>query len=118
MTAREAIVTALGTVPGLAPSVTNPQAPTPGAAWPRWVTTNYQNGKLCALAVPDYDVYIVLPNDVAEETVESADGLLPAIAAALGRVGTVISAQPVAIQLDDSSTMPGLRVRLTPRKKG
>jgi len=117
MTARDAIVEALGTVTGLTPSTTTPVAPVPGSAWPRWVITNYQGGKLCALAVHDYDVWVVLPNDVPEETVETADGLLAEVATALGKVGTVISAQPVAIQLDDASTMPGFRVRLTPRKR-
>lgn len=117
MSARDAIVAALGTVPGLAPSTTNPPAPGAGSAWPRWVETQYQNGKLCTPGVNVYDVFVVLPNDAPEETVETADGLLPQIAGALARVGTVTNASPVAIALDEGSTMPGLRIRLTPRKR-
>src|SRR5262245_56614296 len=105
MTARDAIVAALATVPSLTPTSTTPVAPVPGSAWPRWVITNYQGGKLCALAVHDYDVWVALPNDVPEETVEAADGLLPIVVAALAKVGTVVSAQPVAIQNEDTSTM-------------
>lgn len=116
MTARDDIAAALATVPGLTPTVATPVAPVPGNAWPRWVVTNYQRGKLSSLPVPDYDVWVVLPNDAPETTVETADGLLPQVAAALGKVGTVVSAQPVAIALEDTSTMPGIRVRLTPRK--
>lgn len=115
MTARQAIVDALGTVPGLAPTSTHPKAPTPGVCWPRWVETRYQNGKLCNLAVADYDVYVILPNAAMETTVETSDGLLPQVATALGKIGTVALANPVAIQFDEGSTMPGFVVRVTPR---
>jgi hypothetical protein len=117
MTVRDSIVAALATVPGLLPSITNPPAPVAGSAWPQWTITNYQGGKLCDLAVHDYDVVIVLPNDVREETVESADGFLPIVQRALSRVGTVVSAQPVTIQMESAAAMPGIRVRLTPRRR-
>jgi hypothetical protein len=116
MTARESIMGALATVPGLVPTATTPVAPAPGSAWPRWVVTNYQNGKLANLAVNDYDVFVVLPNDAPEETVEAADGLLPSVVAALAKVGTVVSGRPVAVQIESGSTLPGIAVRLTPRK--
>lgn len=115
MTGREAIVAALATVPGLAPFPSHPDTPGPGVCWPRWVETRYQNGKLCSLPVTDYDVYVVLPNAAMETTIEASDGLLPQVATALGKIGNVQLATPVAIQFDEGSTMPGFVVRVTPR---
>jgi hypothetical protein len=65
--------------------------------------------------VSDYDVFVVLTAAAMETTVETADGLLPQVAEALGKIGTVRIANPVAIQFDEGSTMPGFVVRVTPR---
>lgn len=116
MSGRTRIVEALATVPGLNPSVTNPDAPVAGSAWPVWVIARYLAGKLSRPWANDYDVLLVLPAGYAATTVESADGFLPVVAAALSRVGVVQTAEPVAIQVADSSTMPGLRIRVTPRE--
>jgi hypothetical protein len=76
----------------------------------------YQAGKLKAPWANDYDVLVCLPAAYAPTTVESGDGFLPVVAAALSSVGLVQTAEPVAIQVADSSTMPGLRIRVTPRE--
>lgn len=112
---RQAIVDALATVEGVSPHYTNPDAPVAGDAWPVWVIANF-SGKLCRVVVNDFDVLAILPASYAPTTVESGDGLMPLLATALSKVGTVQTAEPVAIQVADSSTMPGLRVRVTPRK--
>jgi hypothetical protein len=112
-TGRDVIGEALATVPGLIPTDTTPKAPTPGAAWPRWVQTTFA-GKLHRVAVSAYDVLVVLPAGTNEITVESADGLMEDIATALMKIGTVESCQPVALTFDEGTTMPGLQFRCTP----
>jgi len=116
MSGRKRIVEALATVEGISAHITNPDAPVAGDAWPVWVISNY-TGKLCSVAVADYDVLCILPAAYAPTTVESGDGFLPLLATALSKVGTVQTAEPVAIQIADSSTMPGLRIRVTPRER-
>lgn len=112
-TARDAIKDALATVVGLIPTDTTPNAPTPGAAWPRWVQTRF-SGKLAMVAVSDYDVLVVLPAGTNETTVESGDGLVVTISEALMKIGTVEFCQPVALTFDEGTTMPGLQFRTTP----
>jgi len=112
---RARIVEALNTVEGLTATPTTPDTPSKGSAWPVWEMTRFA-GKLALVPVNDYAVLVVLPNGYAPETVEQADGFLPMVAAALAKVGTLTTAEPVAIQIADSSTMPGLRFRITPRE--
>jgi hypothetical protein len=116
MSGRARIVEALATVEGISPHATNPDAPIAGDAWPVWVIANF-SGKLSRLPVNDFDVLCILPASYAPTTVESADGFMPLLATALGKVGTVQTAEPVAIQVADSSTMPGLRIRVTAREQ-
>lgn len=115
MSGRSRIIEALKTVEGINPHATTPDAPTAGDAWPVWTITNY-GGKLSMLAVNEYAVLVLLPAGHALSTVELADGLTPQVAAALSKIGTVTTAEPVAIQVATGSVMPGLRLRVTPRE--
>jgi hypothetical protein len=113
VSARDEIKAALATVPGLIPTDTTPKAPTPGACWPRWVQSRF-TGKLRFLPTSDYDVLVVLPAGASEVSVEAADGLMAAVAAALLKIGTVDYCQPVSLTFDEGTTMPGLQFRTTP----
>jgi hypothetical protein len=115
MSGRARIVEALATVEGINAHPSAPDAPVAGDAWPRWVTSTYA-GKLSLVLTHQYDVLAILPAGYAATTVEQADGLLPMLSAALAKVGTLATAEPVSIQVADSSTMPGLRIRMTPRE--
>lgn len=112
---RARIVEALNTVEGITAYPSAPDAPVAGNAWPVWVIARF-TGKLALVPVNDYDVLAILPAGYSATTVEQADGLMPMLAAALSKVGTITTAEPVAIQVADSSTMPGLRIRITPRE--
>lgn len=116
MSGRDKLVAALATVPGLTATATNPDTPVAGSAWPVWVMARFQAGKLSHPYVNDYDVHVVLPSGYIATTVESGDGFVPVVAAALKTVGLVQTAEPIAIQVADSSTMPALRIRVTPRE--
>ena len=116
MSGRSRLVEALATVEGITAYPSLPDAPTRGSAWPVWVMARYA-GKLALVPLNDYDVLVILPAGYALDTVEQADGLLPMVAGALAKVGTLTTAEPVAIQVADSSTMPGLRIRVTPRNE-
>jgi hypothetical protein len=115
MSGRSLIVEALETVEGLSVTTTTPDTPVRGSAWPVWVMARFA-GKLSLVPVNDFDVLVILPNGYLPETVEQADGFMPMVAAALSKVGTVTTAEPIAIQVADSSTMPALRFRITPRE--
>lgn len=115
MSTRDRIAAALGTVDGITAHTTTPDAPTWGDAWPVWVIGR-NSGKLSLTLVNDYDALAILPAGVLASTVESADGLVPRLVAALAKIGTVATAEPISMQVADSSTMPAVRVRLTPRE--
>lgn len=115
MSGRARVVEALATVEGIHAHPSAPDAPVAGDAWPVWVVSGY-GGKLSLVLTHEYDVLAVLPAGYSATTVEQADGLLPMLSAALAKAGTLTSAEPVAIQVADSSTMPGLRIRITPRE--
>lgn len=113
-TTRAALIAALATVNGLTPGPYAPDVATAGAAWPRWIQTTYQ-GHLCAVAKDDFDVYVVLPADYIETTVDQGDAFRDVVAPALTSAAVVNYAEPVAIQFNDNQTMPGLRFRVTSR---
>jgi hypothetical protein len=115
VTSRTRIVDALATIEGVNPHATTPDAPVAGDAWPVWVMGRVA-GKLAHTLVNDYDVLAILPAGYVLATVEQADGLVPKLVGALSLVGTVATAEPIAMQVADSSTMPALRIRLTPRE--
>jgi hypothetical protein len=110
---RQAIVDALGAIPGLVAYASAPDQATAGAAWPRWQQTTY-DGRLCELAVDTYDVLVTLPADYASTTVDEGDGYRDVVAMALIGMGARIQyAEPVRITFTDNQAMPGLRLRLT-----
>lgn len=115
MSARGRIVEALATVEGINGHATKPDAPVAGDAWPVWAMTNY-GGKLSLVALTDYDVVAIVPAGYAVTTIEATDGLLPMLAAALSKVGTLTNAVPDSVLVADSSTMPAVRLRITPRE--
>ena len=116
MNGRATIVAALAAIEGLHPTQSNPDTPTEGAAWPVWVqSTVTGNGKLAQPLTHTYEVYCVLPAGYHPDTVDKADGLIDQLAAALRRIATLQQIEPVAIAFDTNQTMPGIRIRLTPR---
>lgn len=108
---RDDIVTVLGGVLELTPTPANPDTATPGAAWPRWVSTEFV-GRLCNDAEISWDIMIVLPATYLPDTVAVADDLVPTVATALAQLGQVQTCEPVTIGFDDSTSAPGLRFRL------
>ena len=109
---RQAIVDALGAIPGLTAYATAPDQATAGAAWPRWQQTTY-DGRLCELASDTYDVLVTLPADYQATTVDEGDGYRDVVAMALLAVGRIQYAEPVQVHFQDNQAMPGLRLRLT-----
>jgi hypothetical protein len=109
---RGAIVAALDDVAGLTAYRVAPDQATAGAAWPRWVQTTY-DGALCRLAKDTYEVFVTLPGDYIEHTVDQGDAFRDVVALALINLGRVEYAEPVQIQFQDQQAMPGLRLRLT-----
>ena len=91
-----------------------PDVPTEGAAWPVWVQTTW-DGSLLLPGRATFDVYALLPAGYATETVESADGLLGQVAAALWTIAVVQLAEPVSVRFETNQTMPGLRLRIVMR---
>jgi hypothetical protein len=109
-----AIVAALGTVEGLTPYPSNPDAMTDGAAWPIWANTVWTGGKLCRAPVSTYDVVVILPAGYAPETVQIAGGLRDLVYAALRPLGPVEVAEPVMVVASDGgASMPAIRFRIT-----
>jgi hypothetical protein len=111
-TTRAAIVEALAAIPGITSYPVVPDQATTGAAWPRWVQTTY-DGALCRLAKDTYEVFVTLPGDYLEHTVDQGDGFRDTVALALSLLGRVEYVEPVQIQFQDQQAMPGLRLRLT-----
>lgn len=111
--ARQALLDALGTVPGLRPTPTMPDTPMPGSTWPVWAESRYGPGKLCRPLAHVYEIRVVLPAGWLPETVDTADGLVEQIAAALSRVAQLDLLSPVQITFDNSQTMPGINARVT-----
>jgi hypothetical protein len=114
LSARDAVVDALRTVPGLDVTPTMPDTPTPGAAWPVWAESSYRGGKLTHPIVHTYEVRVLLPAGYHPDTVDAADGLIEQVMAALSKAGTVETAGPVVVVFDPNSTsMPGISARVT-----
>lgn len=91
-----------------------PDVATAGSAWPRWVQTTYR-GRLCSVAIDDFDVYVVLPADYLDTTVDQGDAFRDVVEPALAPVAVIAYSEPVAVQFNDQQTMPGLRFRVTSR---
>jgi hypothetical protein len=110
---RQAVLDALATVPGLTVSVTLPDTPMAGAAWVVWAESRYGTGKLSRPLTHTYEARVILPSGWLPETVDTADGLLEQLCAALSRVGELDNAAPVLIQFDNATSMPGISARVT-----
>lgn len=111
--ARQSVLDALATVPGLVPVVTMPDTPMAGAAWPVWSESRYRDGKLSRPLTHTYEVRVILPAGWLPETVDTADGVVEALAAALSVAGTVDVVSPVQIAFDNGTSMPGINARVT-----
>lgn len=111
--ARAAVLLALSTVPGLVPTATMPDTPVPGAAWPVWAESRYRDGKLSRPLTHTYEIRVVLPAGWMPETVDTAEGLVEQLAAALSGVGLFDLANPVQIVFPNNQSMPGLNARVT-----
>jgi hypothetical protein len=112
--ARNAIATALATVPGVTAYASAPDNPHEFDAFPRWAFTPYTGGRLRTLGVHEYDALVILPAGYEPDTVMRGDALLDLVAAALMTVGEVHNADPVTATFG-ASAMPCLRVRVVPR---
>jgi hypothetical protein len=115
--ARDAIVAALGLVPGLNPRPTIPEAPGAFDAFPRWALTNYVGGRLGEglQAQHEYDVLVILPAGYEPDTVAQGDALLDQVATALATVALVRQADPIQLAAPNGATgLPALRVRVVP----
>jgi len=114
LTAREAVVEALATVPGLTASPTMPDTPVAGAAWPVWAESHYRGGKLAHPIAHTYDVRVLLPSGYHPDMVDAADGLIEEVMGALTKCGTVETVGPVLVVFEaNQSTMPGISARVT-----
>lgn len=110
---RQAVLDALATIPGLTVSTTLPDTPQAGSAWVVWSASQYGTGKLSRPLTHTYEARVILPNGWLPETVDTADGLLEQLCAALASVGALDSATPVLIQFDNATSMPGISARVT-----
>lgn len=108
--ARQAILDALSTVPGLHPTASMPDVATAGAAWPVWEQTTTTRGKLAHVFTRAYGVVVVLPADYLPETVDSAEGLDELVSMALLPVGPFDRITPAMVTFDDANAMPAIQV--------
>jgi hypothetical protein len=110
MSIRQAIADALG-LAGMSGHPVQPGAPSPGQGWPSWVRTTYVNVPSCGPVADssEWDVVLLLPAlDWA-----AGDAARDAVAAALGTVGSVESAEPGDFQLQpDGPASPTIRYSL------
>jgi len=113
--ARTLILDALATVTGVTGHPSIPNAPTVGDAWPVWESSAFTNGKLTNPIAHTYSVWVLLTSSYEADTVAAADRLVEELMTALHKIGTVDTAEPVTIPVDPTSTMPAVRVRVTPR---
>lgn len=112
--AREAVLDALETVPGLTVTPSMPNTPSRGCAYPIWAQSQFREGKLRNPLAHTYEVRVILPSAYHPETVDAADGLVEQVMAALAKVGSVDTAQPITVVFEaNQTTMPGLSVRVT-----
>ena len=111
--ARQLVLDALASVPDLTVFSTMPDTPMAGAAWPVWVESRYGAGKLSRPLAHTYEVRVTLPAGWLPNTVDVADGLIETLASALSSVGDFEVANPVQIQFDNATSMPGINARVT-----
>lgn len=115
MTARARIKTALDGIPGVTGHKSEPDQKFEKAAWPVLRELN-ATGTLCDPYRRSYDVFLVLPNGYSGVAADAAEALIEALVEALDPLGELGDplAEVVQIAFDNKSTVPGLRVRVTP----
>lgn len=113
--ARQVVVDALATVPGVVTYLSKPDEPVAGAAWPRWAITEHEGARLCATADHELDVYVLLNQGYQPSTVSDGDELLDAVVTALWPVARVLRSQPTLVIFDQQRSMPALLIRVIPR---
>jgi hypothetical protein len=112
---RQAIVDALGTVEGVTPHPSAPDAIAAGDGWPAWESGQYRAGKLAHPITHTYSVFVVLPAGYLPDTVNSGDALAEPLMSAMHKIGDVDLAEPVLIPVgNNATTLPAIRVRVTP----
>lgn len=111
---RALIVSALGTIPDLSAFPDMPDVPTAGAAWPVYVQTT-PDGWLSQPGLDTFDVWVLLPAGYSSATVAAADAIRTDIWAALHQPCVVQLCEPVTVQFDNQTKMPGLRLRVSMR---
>jgi hypothetical protein len=95
---RDELVSALSTVAGLTPSVTQPPVLAPYAAWP--IRGRLEGINQCAYRQA-WQVAIVLPAGDRTATVLDGDRLIDPIYQALSKVGFVTGGEPSAISPEE-----------------
>lgn len=111
---RQAIVDALDTVTGVVGHYVIPDAPTTGDGWPVWESGAFRGGKLANTIAHTYSAFVVVPAGLTYDTTDAADTLIDELMHALHKIGGVDVAEPVLIPVDPTSTVPAIRVRVTP----
>jgi hypothetical protein len=112
--ARQAVIDALGTVENVTAYPNVPAAPVPGDAWPVWESGQYRAGKLTQPITHTFGVYVLLPAGYLPDTVNAGDAIAEPVMSALHKIGEVDIAEPVLVDVGNQSTIPGIRVRVTP----
>lgn len=114
MNERARIASALAGVEGVKAYPEKPNQIHPGAAWPVLREVN-RDGTLTGPFTRTYDVFYVLPAGYAPSTADAAEDVIEALVDVLEDVGEWQQpAEPVQIAFENDSTVPGIRVRITP----
>ena len=111
MTTRDAIVAALGTVPGITPKRTLTGPISPGDAWPVWIATRWANIVPDGVRLAQWEVLVALPDTGADATVSEADPLVETVGMALIGAGLQLdSVGPARTMVTETSSgVPVLR---------
>jgi hypothetical protein len=117
VTTRDAIVAALGSVPGIAASPTQPSTIVAGMAWPVWRATTWRNQVRDGARELSWYAVVVLPAGSLEATVAEADPIVEAIGQALADAELgVLSVGPTNIAVaNGGDPIPALRYTLGDR---
>jgi hypothetical protein len=115
LAARQAIVDALATIPGVSATPAMPDTPVAGAAWPVWSASSFSGGKMSNPITHTYNVVMVLPAGYLPDTVDASDGVVEQVMTALQKVGVVQDVTPGTVTFVDpeQTSMPGINARVT-----
>lgn len=108
---RQAITAALAGLSGVIALEYAPHTPSPGMAWPLWVSTEMLTG--CAWSWTYDVVYALAGGGDPAGAAAAAETAVEPIADRLGEVGEVSLIEPVTLTIDaGGGTLPGVRFRL------